>query len=346
VRRRFVWAVVGLALLAALPIARAADVRVSATPNEATAGAGSTTTVALLVAGAPDRAVTLEAKAQPTPGVNVTFEPALLKLGANETQRVLVTIDVARNAKPANVTLVLGVHETSTTTATPQSATTKLLLHILPPLPVAKPGRLGPSEPTATAASTTAAQPPASGPGGSGTALLVAGGAAAAGAATAGAWWGRRRWGLLLAPLYSRLARNRMLESEPRSRLAELVKAEPGITFSEAQRRLGLGAGALTYHTRRLEEAGVLFSSPDGQHRRLFHVGQGRVAPVPPLSERALAELAQAGPTTLAVLATRLGVSKQALHYHVRRMATEGRILSRRVGTELLLEACATPPQG
>ena len=41
--------------------------------------------------------------------------------------------------------------------------------------------------------------------------------------------------------------------------------------------------------------------------------------------QRALAELRR-GPATLSALAGRLGVSRQALHYHVKRMISEGKV--------------------
>jgi DNA-binding transcriptional ArsR family regulator len=142
--------------------------------------------------------------------------------------------------------------------------------------------------------------------------------------ASAGALaFARKRWPLLLSPLYTRLAKARILEQPTRERIAETVKAEPGITFGELQRRLGLAAGQLTHHARKLEEAGVLYSSPDGQARRFFHVGQGRVEAVPPLRDRALEMLSRRA-MTLSELATELGVTKQALHYHVKKLEEAG----------------------
>jgi DNA-binding transcriptional ArsR family regulator len=159
---------------------------------------------------------------------------------------------------------------------------------------------------------------------GGGTALLVAagGGVTAMGAS---ALLLRRRWPFLAAALYTRLAPHRVLDQPTRNALADLVHAEPGIAFGEAARRLDLGAGALTYHARVLERSGVIFSARDGQQRRFYPVAGGRVAGAPSLAERALDGL-RAGPRGLAELARELGVSRQALHYHLKRMAKEGRV--------------------
>lgn len=147
----------------------------------------------------------------------------------------------------------------------------------------------------------------------------------------------RRQWWLAALPLYSRLAPSRVLEHATRSALAELLRDEPGITFREAQRRLGIATGEMTHHARVLERAGVIFSSPDGQQRRLFLTTHGRVPPVPPVRERALDAIASSGPVTNAELAHRLGVSREAMRYHVKSLAREGAIVARAQGRELIV---------
>lgn len=157
-----------------------------------------------------------------------------------------------------------------------------------------------------------------------GGAIAVAG----AGAGAAGLWWASRRgWAVpLLAPLYTRIAKNRVLDQPTRERIAKLVQDEPGITFGEVSRRVDVAAGQLTHHARMLEDAGVIFSTRDGQQRRFFHVGHGRVDAVPPLAERALARLQEEGPMRVSDLARALGASRQALHYHAKKLADEGRV--------------------
>jgi predicted transcriptional regulator len=171
----------------------------------------------------------------------------------------------------------------------------------------------------------------------------LAAGAGAVGLAAALARAARRGWPWLAA-LYTRLASAEVLEHPQREALAALVREEPGVSFREAQRRLGLASGALTHHARVLERAGVLFSTPDGQHRRFFLTSHGRVDAVPPLGERALASLD--APATLAEVARRLGASRGALRYHVRRLEEQGRLRAQRQGRDVVLsraEAAARP---
>ena len=303
---------------------------------------GEIANVTLLISNPTSRSLALELGAQAlnaTPMINFSLSVKTLSLAPNASQRVLVGVKAQPRAVLGEQSLLLGAHEMASPTASASAAplanaTTRLVVHILGPAPTTtkpKPNLTTPSAPSApppaSAESAALVATPSVMPGGSQVALVVAGGAAAVGG---GAWtlsWIRRRggWLALVAPLYTRLAPHRILDQPTRRRVADLVLAEPGITFGDAQRKLGIGAGALTHHARMLEQAGILFSSPDGQTRRLFPVGGGFVAPVPSLAERALAEL-RGGPATLSSLADRLGVSRQSLHYHVKRLISQGKL--------------------
>lgn len=162
--------------------------------------------------------------------------------------------------------------------------------------------------------------------------------AAAAGAgASAGLWLTRRHWWPLLLPLYTRLRPSAILDHPVRRRIADLVQQNPGVTFGELARLAGIAPGQLTHHARMLERAGVVFSSPDGQTRRFFHVGTGRLASVPPLSQRVM-DLLRERPRRSSELARELGVSRQALHYHVKHLVAEGKLVARADGRDTWLE--------
>ena len=174
-------------------------------------------------------------------------------------------------------------------------------------------------------------------------AAILAGAAAATLAAGAwtGGWLTRRHWWPFLLALYTRLRPSRILDHPVRRRITELVQEDPGISFSELARLAGIAPGQLTHHARMLEKAGVVFSSPDGQTRRFFHVGAGRLASVPPLSQRALDRL-RVGPRRASDLAKDLGVSRQALHYHLKHLVAEGKLTARGDGRETWLELTPT----
>lgn len=156
---------------------------------------------------------------------------------------------------------------------------------------------------------------------------------------TAAAW---RRWPVLgLLPLYARLQPRRALEHPRRAAMLALVQHEPGLTLADLQRRLDLPNGALRHHVRLLEVAGMLRTVPDGALRRLYPTAAPRVAPTPGLGERALATLRARGPMRASALAEELGVSRQSLHYHLKRLEKAGKVVSERGAGELLVHAAA-----
>jgi len=200
---------------------------------------------------------------------------------------------------------------------------------------VAAPFRLHVTDAPPPAAAAQQARAPEPVGGGALPAVAVAGaGAAALGGGVLSFFALRKRWPLLAAALYTRLAPNKVLDQPTREKLATLVHDEPGISFNDAAKRLGLGAGTLTYHAHVLERSGIVFSARDGQQRRFFPVSGGRVAGVASLGDRALAALS-AGPRGLAELARELGVSRQALHYHLKRLAREGKVRAQGAGRDL-----------
>lgn len=168
--------------------------------------------------------------------------------------------------------------------------------------------------------------------------VVVAAVAAGVGAAWTTAWLTRRQWWPLLLALYTRLRPSRMLDHPVRARIVAMVQEHPGITFSELARRLDIAAGQLTHHARMLEKAGIVFSTADGQTRRFFHVAHGRSEAVAPLGERAVA-LVRERPRHASELARELGVSRQALHYHLKQLVADGRLVARPDGREVWLEA-------
>lgn len=307
---------VALLLLAAVvPTAARAqvgDVRLAVEPGSVEAKPGDRIFLNLTIQNPTTRALGLTLVATPDDAsmVRVTLKNASQKIPAGERVRVPVLVEILRPATLGDHPVTFTAAEAISTRAAPYSTT--LDLRVVQPKPE-----------TSAAAIIAPTQPSPAIP------LAVAAAAATAGLGLAGLAYAHRRWGWLgLAPLYTRLHKSRVLESPLREKLAQVVREEPGISFGDLRRKLDVGAGTLTHNARVLEDAGVIFSSPDGDKRRFFATDHGRVAPVPSLAERALAALAQRGPCSLSELSQHLGVSRQALHYHVTRLREEGRIVA------------------
>lgn len=166
------------------------------------------------------------------------------------------------------------------------------------------------------------ANAPADGGAAASLAPLFAAAAAGVGVSALGVAAARRKWPLAFAALYAKLRPSKVLEHEARRRMTDLARAEPGISVGELQRRLGLANGEIAHHLHVLERARILKSARDGQMRRVYPIEYGRAPTVPELGERALAALRER-PRTLSALATDLGVSRQALHYHIKKLVEQ-----------------------
>lgn len=81
----------------------------------------------------------------------------------------------------------------------------------------------------------------------------------------------------LLLPLYTRLAREHLLEDGVRPKIVDLLKAEPGLGITDVCQRLEIGWGTAVHHLTRLENAGLVTSQDAGRRRRFFLPGETAV---------------------------------------------------------------------
>lgn len=130
---------------------------------------------------------------------------------------------------------------------------------------------------------------------------------------------------------FSRIERPRVLDHERRARILEIVQAEPGIHSEDLRRRTGLAQGTLQHHVRKLVETGVLvrrrvggytcYHAPgaaDAQGLEAQAVGRSAAA------RRILAALEEDPSLSGTALAERLGMSRQSVHYHLKRLRASG----------------------
>jgi len=74
----------------------------------------------------------------------------------------------------------------------------------------------------------------------------------------------------LVFPLYTRLARNDLLEDGLRPKIVELLRHNPGLGITDVCERLDIGWGTAVHHLTRLEGAGLVVSQDSGRRRRFF----------------------------------------------------------------------------
>lgn len=159
----------------------------------------------------------------------------------------------------------------------------------------------------------------------------IVGGASVAAAAAAGSVFvfrsERRLLKLLalLAPLYTRLKRDRLLDQPMRERVHAHVVAHPGIRYRELQRALDLQNGSLAHHLQVLVREGLLREVPEGRAVRFYGAGAPASEPVD-TGSRVLAFVRANPGATGADVARALDLKASLTGYHLQRLEDEGKL--------------------
>jgi len=140
-----------------------------------------------------------------------------------------------------------------------------------------------------------------------------------------------------LAPLYSRIHKNNVLNNEIRNGIFNFIRDHPGENFSEIKRQLTLNNGVLSHHLRTLEREHYIKSKKDGLYRRFFL----RHQPVPNIilnasQKQILNYLVHHPGSSQSEIALNLGISRQTVNYHALPMEKMGAIRIARHGRHSL----------
>ncbi|HEX9816802.1 MAG TPA: hypothetical protein VGB18_07470, partial [Candidatus Thermoplasmatota archaeon] len=143
-------------------------------------------------------------------------------------------------------------------------------------------------------------------------------------------------------PLDTKLRKDKLLTISARDMIYRVIQQAPGIHFLELQKQVGqaaetanpIGFGALAYHLSQMERFDLIVSKREGRFRRYFDVSAKMGA------DAARVALLQTNPVNLVARAVLDGpglsqgdlharvnphhpMSRQALSYHLRRLATK-----------------------
>ena len=119
----------------------------------------------------------------------------------------------------------------------------------------------------------------------------------------------------------------------------------PGDTYTDIKRTLNLNDGTATWHLQRLEKEALVKSRTEGSRRRYYPAGVrlpdedgGELHEI----QRRLLQAVKGDPgKPVRILAEELGLSSQLTLYHLRKLASEDRVLLARRG--FLLRAYSSP---
>lgn len=143
---------------------------------------------------------------------------------------------------------------------------------------------------------------------------------------------------VIAAALYSRLRKPDLLAHATRARLLALAQARPGVSLADARRELGVSKSVASHHLEKLRRAGLVHVVREPTHLRVFAAGEPATVE-PPMRERVLARVREAGVVSAADLARALGASRQLVHHHVRALAASGEVHVAAQGRALMVRA-------
>lgn len=216
---------------------------------------------------------------------------------------------------------------------------------VLPPLladaqaPAAAGAAPAPAAEPVRAASVDAPAPAPSSLGPAQAAVVAAAAAASAAAPGLGLTWERLRRALLLSFLYTRIAKERLLDHESRERLLSAVREHTGMSVADLAKATGVPRNTVTYHLRVLEREGLVKSRRAGRHR-LFHApgamprsdADALAALRHDTTRRLAREIGAAPGLDQRSLCERVGLAPSLAHWHADRLVTAGIVEKRREG--------------
>jgi len=158
-------------------------------------------------------------------------------------------------------------------------------------------------------------------------------GLATAGTVIGGTDLGRFKFFALLAPLYTRLKKDSVLDHFDRGRIFEYIGKNPGAHYSEIHINLDLNNGALAYHLKVLEREGYIGSRSFGMYKRFFPSGyripEDDFVSIQELLGKLVTERPGIGQRDMA---SELGVARSTVNYHCNLLVSAGRIEHRKMG--------------
>lgn len=152
----------------------------------------------------------------------------------------------------------------------------------------------------------------------------------------------KAKWATLsvLAPLYAKTQKDRILDNVSRDRIFQAIRVNPGVNLSRLNRISDLGWGVTVYHLKMLEKTGLVFSTNGARDRCFFEntpENRKRADTVAALANRAslqqVARVVTANPGFAQrdiVKAT--GMSQRAVSYSLKRLEENDLVSTQRDG--------------
>ncbi|MCK4613237.1 MAG: winged helix-turn-helix transcriptional regulator, partial [Thermoplasmata archaeon] len=135
-------------------------------------------------------------------------------------------------------------------------------------------------------------------------------------------------------PLYMRMSKKDILEQYTRGEILGYIKQNPGESYNNIKRDLGMSNGKLAYHLSVLEKGRFIKSVADGMYRR-YYPRKSKVIPygrITSVQEEILRRIEETPGILQKDLSRLVGLSTATVNYHIRRLTAKGLIVSKRTG--------------
>ncbi len=153
---------------------------------------------------------------------------------------------------------------------------------------------------------------------------------------------------LLLAPLYTRLRRDQVLEHFVRGQVYHDIRDHPGDHYSSIRARVGISNGVLAYHLHMLERQGFVRAERDGVLKRFYPAGvlvpQETGIRLSRVQQRIVDVVGASPSITQEEIAKRTGASHQLVSHNVRVLERLGLLTGRREGRVVRWEPVPDDP--
>jgi predicted transcriptional regulator/uncharacterized protein YegL len=137
---------------------------------------------------------------------------------------------------------------------------------------------------------------------------------------------------------YSRIKRNRLLEQKRREMIFNYIKEHPGEHFRGIQKELKLEVGVVGHHINILEREELVKSRQDGMYRRFYPMDAKIDVELilNKIQEKILNRIKLNPGISQINIATKIGVNRKVVNYHVKILQDSGFIYTQKEGRESL----------
>jgi predicted transcriptional regulator len=148
-------------------------------------------------------------------------------------------------------------------------------------------------------------------------------------------------------PLFTRIAKNELLENKVRAQIFDLIKENPGVNVSEIARRLDIAWGTATHHLQKLRAERIIAIRRVANQKCYFQNG-GTYTPTEmdlmsatknPTARAIAALLVDGGPHCHQDIARNLEVSPALVSFHMRKLLEAGVVAKERQGRRTIFSA-------